>query len=212
MADVDADVADALSEIVRAVEAEGLRYDVPDGVVVLAWDTESTGLGGVVVQLGVVGLDVHRRELMAVSRMFQPLEGHPMDRRARLVHGISTDDQRRLGEPVRACLAAFCVLAEEARSKGIPLVAHNASFDQRMLSNTARAVSFTMPDIASECTMRLGKRVAAERFGSRKAPRNAELYEMLVGSVPSGTSLHDAVADARLTAHSFAAGREQNLW
>lgn len=210
---MDAAVLDVVRGLCEEVEAQALRFQLPDGAAVVAWDTETTGLQGVVVQLGVVVLDAERVELAAQSRLFAPLPGFPIEPTAFRVHKISQSRQEREGEPVASCLRAFAALADCARRRGVPLVAHNAAFDKRMLRNTATAAQCAVSVPDTECTMQLGKRVYRGPDGRCKRPRNRDLYELLVGdAAPEEAQLHDAVADARLTAHSFLEGRARGLW
>lgn len=214
-ADIHPEVVAAVDALCCSVETAALRYEVPLNAAAIAWDTETTGLNGVVVQLGVVCVDVDGVELFATSRMLAPIPGHPIEGGAYAVHGISEDAQRARGEPVRKSVEAFVDLARAARKREVALVAHNASFDRRMLRNTARAAGMADAEVEaveSECTMLLGKRVSQARRGTNKRPKNSELYEMLVGPVPDAACLHDAVEDARLTARSFMAGRAQGFW
>lgn len=209
--DIHPDVFATVDDLCSKVETEELRYEIPPNAAVIAWDTETTDLHGVVVQLGVVCVDAYGVELYATSRMFAPIPGHPIRGDAYAVHGISEDMQRTQGEPVCKSIEAFVELTRSAKTRNVTLVAHNASFDRRMLQNTARAVGMTS-DVESECTMLLGKRVSQVRRGTNKRPKNSELYEMLVGPIPKSARLHDAVEDARLTARSFVAGRAQGFW
>lgn len=215
---VEGDVVQALNDICERVQSEALAYQLDDRAAVVAWDTETTGLNGVVVQIGTVVLDRGGSELLAHSRMLAPLPNWPISDGAFCVHGITSAKQRAEGEPVKEALEAFAELAELARARGVPLVAHNAAFDKRMLRNTAREAGLEaesvqrIEGIESLCTMTLGKRVMEHRTGRKKRPRNQELFELLVGSLPTGTHLHDATEDARLTAHSYLSGRREGFW
>ena len=211
-AGVPRDVLETVRCLCDDVETRALAYELPERAAVVAWDTETTGLRGVVVQLGVVVLDEERNELSAHARMFAPLVEFPIEAGAFAVHKISRARQEAEGEPVPKCLAAFERLARVARERNVPMVAHNAAFDQRMLRCTAQAVGRPAPDVDSACTMLLGKRACVDERGKAKRPKNRELYERLVGEAPDEERLHDAVEDARLTAHSFLAGRSRGLW
>ena len=56
---------------------------------------------------------------------------------------------------------------------------------------------------------RLGLR---NRRGALKPPKNAELYAHLVGIELDDATLHDALADVRVTGASFFAGRAKRWW
>ena len=51
-----------------------------------------------------------------------------------------------------------------------------------------------------------------DKLGRVKAPKNVELHEALVGPIPEGTQLHDALADVRVTSASFVAGVREGWW
>jgi hypothetical protein len=63
------------------------------------------------------------------------------------------------------------------------------------------------------CTQRASRERSHKRDvrGRRKALTNAELYEALHGTPPTGR-LHDAMADVRVTLHSYLMGRRLNWW
>lgn len=208
------EVRDAVHRLCDDAETRALAYVLPPAAAVVAWDTETTGLNGVVVQLGVVVLDAARNELASSSRLLAPVTGFPIEPRALAVHKISRERQCWEGEPVAKCLRAFEHLVRTAKSRGVPVVAHNAAFDKRMLRNTARAVGYEPSEaVESLCTMMLGTLAVPHADGKRgKRLKNRELYERLVGEAPEDERLHDAVEDARLTAHSFLVGRDRGLW
>lgn len=206
------EVKRAVEDLCVEVETRALAYHLPEDAAVVAWDTETTGLQGVVVQLGVVVLDAHGREVGVDSRLFAPLPTFPMEPGAFAVHKISPKRQADEGEPVSKCLQAFGELAQSASFRGVPLVAHNAAFDKRMLRNTATAAGCAFPEITTLCTMNLGRTVYTDANGKKKRPKNRDLYNLLIGGAPEDAQLHDAVEDARLTAHSFLAGRRNGYW
>ena len=206
------EVEGAVLDLCDEVETRALAYSLPEDAVVVAWDTETTGLHGVIVQLGIVALDSTGREVAVDSRLFAPLQAFPIEPGAVAVHKITRERQAVEGEPVDKCLRAFFELAQTASRRRIPLVAHNAAFDKRMVHKTAKAIGLEPPEIESLCTMNLGRRVFTDEQGRKKNPKNRELYDFLIGGAPEDEFLHDAVEDARLTAQSFLTGRQRGLW
>lgn len=210
--DVDTAVIDTVNSLCEEVEVRAFRYDLPERVAVIAWDTETTGLNGVIVQLGVVMLDSERNEVFSNARILAPIPEFPIEEMAYHVHKITRHRQQVEGEPVLQCIRAFEELSRKARERRIPMVAHNASFDKRMLRNTAKAISRHVEEPETRCTMVLGKRLIKSSEGKRKCLKNKDVYERLIGEAPEESKLHDAVEDARLTAHSFLVGRARGMW
>lgn len=101
--------------------------------------------------------------------------------------------------------------------RGKKLVAHNASFDTRILRQTAEKHNFeawSLPVNDTFCTMQSAKAhcgLLSAKTQRRKAPSNAELYEFLSGNKPDGP-LHDAVFDVKVTAKSFVLGAQRGWW
>lgn len=210
---IDCEVKALVESLCATVEERCLRYALDmDRATVIAWDTETTSLNGVIVQIGVVALDENGDELLADSRIIAPIYGHAVEERALAVHGISDNRRVREGESATACIRAFGELVRLACEKSVPLVAHNSSFDERMLRNTCAAVGVDAPTFQGFCTMTNGRRAMRELRGTNKRPKNVELYEALCGMLPPDTPLHDAVADAKLTARSYIEGHRRGFW
>jgi len=51
-----------------------------------------------------------------------------------------------------------------------------------------------------------------DKRGRSKNPKNTELYCEIVGDLPSHIALHDALADALLTASSYYQGVQRGWW
>lgn len=103
--------------------------------------------------------------------------------------GISND-------MVRAAPPAAQVMAEAARFvQGVPLVAHNASFDQRFwAAELGRLGGTVRADHSFACTMLLSRRLYPQA-GSYRLGALASFH-----SLPSAGRAHRALADAEVTA------------
>ena len=186
---------------------------------VVAFDTETTGLRGVVVQAAWVKLDGCGREVDSCCVLLGPPPGHRVEPGALAVHGLSDELLAREGVSADALVAFVRRLRAEA-AIGARLVAHNKAFDVARLAETLRAHGLEDERPLAEeevlCTMR----TARERCGLRNAagrpryPKNAELYEILAGEPVEERfgRLHDALADARVTAHAYVHGRRVGWW
>ena len=131
-------------------------------------------------------------------------------------HGISAAQLRTHGVPAKPELAEFLALVAAADACGVRVVAHNASFDVRVLNITAirqglkpslRSASMlcTMHSATSHCGLR-------KRGGKQaKAPSNAELFLFLFGNRPV-VQLHRALPDCHVTLASYVAGRKRKWW
>lgn len=204
-----AEVAAWLSDLCARVETRALRFnlDLTDAAVV-AWDTESTSLVGVAVQLGVVVYDAVGNELAAESRLLAPLPGHEIEPRAEAVHGISNERLRREGEPAAVCIEAFNELTARCDARGVPVVAHNAPFDVRVMRRTAAAAGASFREFDAQCTLSLARRAHLP-----PPLKLQNVYESVTGrAVSADVQLHDACEDSRLCAALFCEGRRRSLW
>ena len=106
-------------------------------------------------------------------------------------------------------------MMREAKRRGCQVVAHNATFDVNRLNHTAD-VHHMLPIVHRKevlCTM-VGSTVYCNLKrvdGQPKVPTNEELYQFLFGEEVTGV-VHDALADARITAQSYIEGRERGWW
>ena len=182
------------------------------------FDTETTGLAArdVAVQVCVGFYDVRGRVLGFYNKLWKPPEGVPVSAGSVRVHGIT---ERRLAQDGldAACeLPRLMRIFTRMRERKRRIVAHNAAFDVRILRQTAAAHGYRGWDLElgdTFCTMS----AAAPRCGlvgkngRVRRPKNAELYEILVGTAPSG-ALHDAQVDVSVTARSFVEGSARGWW
>lgn len=212
-ADVDHASSDSDEEDEHVADEGNTVAEFPEvsRAAVIAWDTETTGLRGVVIQIGYCILDHEAEEIGSGEWLLAPIPGHPVEPRALSVHHITDERRAEEGKLPGECLEAFGRLVAAAASHGVPLVAHNAAFDLGRMKYTASVLPAPRSVESSLCTMKLGGRVMNKKRGTTKLPKNAELYECLFGKEPSGR-LHDAIADARITAHSYMEGKRQKFW
>jgi DNA polymerase III alpha subunit (gram-positive type) len=124
-------------------------------------------------------------------------------RKASDKHLIFKDTLRREGVHAQAELKRFAAIVGAAKRAGVRLVAHNKSFDVRLLNQTASAhgVEPFMATADVFCTYQHPK--------SKK--KNADLYKQLFNQDPPG-QLHRALADARITAAIHAEGSKLKWW
>lgn len=187
----------------------------------LIGDTETNG-GRVqfVIQIAFVLLDKDLNELSSYKKYLKlPPDNQYINPHAAKVHGITLNTLTREGvDPKEALTHFFKCVSDVKKNRDGKVIFHNAAFDSRSISATAEAIGYAtpFPFTASSCfcTMvnsksRLGLK---DKLNRLKPPKNTELHEALVGPVPEGTKLHDALADVRVTAASFAAGVRAGWW
>jgi DNA polymerase III epsilon subunit-like protein len=188
----------------------------------LVFDTETSGFGGCVLNLGWTLADEGGNELAAYDRLWGLPKGERIHSRAYKAHGISLGDLNRTGSgavhKVAPEVGEFFALVAAARAAGVRIVAHNASFDVSRLNHTAHrhrlhnASPLQSADML--CTMHgATKHCRLRTRGNRrlKAPRNEELYQFLFELAPPGR-LHRALADCRVTLASYVEGRKRRWW
>ena len=188
-------------------------------------DTETTGFGisDVVVQMAFAVFDADGRMLSSYNRIWRLPPRVTISRRAFKVHKISYGRVRREGlETAQQMRAVQSVLAQ-LQERGLPIVAHNAVFDARLLQQTAAAHGlrgFEWTLVASDlfCTMKRSRKIlnlpAKANPRHTKPPSNTELYRHLYKRRPGDAvgPLHDAINDCKLTALCFAAGQKRGWW
>ena len=183
----------------------------------LVFDTETSGFGGCVLNLGWVLASADGAELATYDRLWRLPKGERIHSKAFAAHGISSARLRQsdVVEP-KPELAEFFALVAAALASGVRVVAHNASFDVHHLNHTARIQK--LPSSLSSASMLCTMHSATKHCGLRKrgnkalkAPRNEELYTFLFKRKPTGR-LHSALPDCRVTLASFIEGRDRQWW
>ncbi len=115
------------------------------GTVIPSWltrvgvfDLETTGVDVTadrVVTAHVGVLDVHGREIAARDWLADP--GIDIPDGATAVHGITTEQARRLGRPAAEVVAQVVAALRSLLRQGVPVVAYNASYDFSLLAHEA---------------------------------------------------------------------------
>ena len=133
------------------------------------------------------------------------------------VHHITTSMLLRDGLDAKMELDEVNNILKNMIRRKKRIIAHNASFDMRILRQTAHQHKYTRWFLSSKdvfCTMQNSKalcKAISPKTGKIKSPSNSELYKKLSGNNPIGP-LHDAVFDVKITAKSFVLGVERGWW
>ena len=198
-----------------------VEKEVPDGADFLVWDTETSGIGAgdVVVQLAWAICSEGGEVLRKYDRLWKLPPRLKIGWGAFKVHGISASRVAARGYTAATEVRAFVTLVRAMRKRKLRVVAHNSSFDMRMLKQTALAhgVDDAGVDALEKCDFFCTRGAARDhcgmrnRAGRKRNPSNAELYTKLLGKAPEGR-LHDAFADIMVTAASYAAGKRRRWW
>ena len=189
-------------------------------------DTETTGFGckDVVLQFAFGIFDVDGRMLSSYNRIWSLPPRVTISKRAFKVHKISYRRLRREGLAAADQMRAVRSVLAQLQQRGLPIVAHNASFDARLLRQTATAhglvadAEWTLSASDLFCTMKRSRKIlnlpAKANPKLTKPPSNTELYRHLYKRRPGDAvgPLHDAINDCKLTALCFAAGQKRGWW
>ena len=139
-----------------------------------------------------------------------------VDAASSIIHGITTEQLFEQGVDPVLVLNAFGLARSTIRARGGRIVSHNAAFDCKMLSRVYSDYgiegAIQLCDVF--CTMRESTarcRLGPRRYNTYKWPRLGELADAL-GLEYDVTTLHGALADARLTARAYAAGETAGWW
>lgn len=192
------------------------------GDAIVIFDTETSGFGGVVIQLAFC---VVRRSdaasMCTYNRYWKLPPGKHIDARAEQVHKISEAFLIQNGYSAEAELCFFHdILKERAdmcTGDKFLLVAHNLKFDVAHIIRTAMAHG--RPELCPPhlfigrelCTMSASKMPCKNKLGHPKKPRNDEQYAFFFGVLPDCT-LHDALSDVFVTHKCYEEGRLRGWW
>jgi len=161
---------------------------------VICFDLETTGfsLEDCIIEIGAVEMiDGFRTGALFQSYVNTPRKIHP---KATKVHGL-TNEKLSTAPPIAFVLTSFLSWVGES-----PLVAHQASFDMRMLAYELQRLNLVekLADREVFCTMRYYQRT----YPSRSATLSDVVAHLGVKGVDYQTS-HTALADAEALSKIF---------
>ena len=151
------------------------------------------------------------------NKLWKLPSGTVLSRASVRVHKITAAKLEAEGSDALPELHVVHRIFSTMRRRGKKIVAHNASFDARILKQTAERHGFQEWDFKADdffCTMRSAKykcQLMSAKNNRIKAPTNAELYKFLTGLTADGP-LHDACYDTQCTATSFKFGCDRGWW
>lgn len=192
---------------------------------VLVWDVETNGLvrddlpddhptQPHIVQLAAILLDGGFRHLDTLDLIIRP-EGWRIPLTASRIHGITEERALAEGIPEAEALGRFMALAARAERR----VAHNASFDTRVLRIAltrllhawdVQPVFCTMEATRDLCCLPPTEAMVATGRTWHKSPRLAEAYEHLFERAMRGAA-HDALADCHACAEIYSELAQRGL-
>jgi len=199
--------------------AEAQKMPLCDVADFCVFDSETSGLSrdACVVQLAIGFFAADGRVLGWYNKLWQLPEGVHMGSAARAVHGITHSRLSAEGVPARYELGRVHHVFRRMKARRRRIVAHNASFDCRLLAQSARSHGFQGWDLSvadTLCTMQRSCarcKLVSRKTGKPKRPSNAELHTILTGAPPRG-ALHDAQVDVQCTARSYVEGKRRGWW
>lgn len=178
----------------------------------LFFDTETTGLprnwkASVedvdnwprMVQVAWIIYNRNGKEIESCNYIIKP-EGFIIPKESSLIHGITNKIADEKGEDLKKVLKSFEELVNEASA----LVAHNISFDEKIIG--AEFIRKEMINCLDQkekiCTMRKATNFCAlkGKYGN-KWPTLSELHQKLFGA--DFEDAHDAAIDIKITAKCF---------
>lgn len=188
----------------------------------LAFDTETTGLPDWrspsegahqphLVQLAMILMDADFTERASVSMIIKP-EGWTIPDDVAKIHGIDTDLATRFGVPEKQATNLFMAMSYGV---GATLIAHNASFDQRIMRIAMLRAGRTKEWLDANplqdiCTMKMAlpilnlpptPKMLAAGFNKPKQPNLTECIHHFFGETLEGA--HDALVDVRACLRVF---------
>lgn len=188
---------------------------IPEETAFIVWDTETTGLGksDCIVQLAAAFFAADGTCLWLYDRLWKLPEGLRIGERAKEVHGITEQDVFACGWAAEAELCRVAEWFRRATAAGIPIVAFNSRFDERMLRQTACAhgcTTFDVSPVEFSCLMLASRPHSNLRTasGRRKGFKNSELFVHFFKEEPD-VQLHDAAGDIAVTAACYVNARDK---
>jgi len=193
----------------------GTPSGIPEGTAFVVWDTETTGLGrsDCIVQLAATCCAPDGTCLALYNQLWRIPAGMRINSRAKAVHGITEDDLSAHGCDATVELERVVKWFKQATATGIPVVAFNSGFDERMLVQTARAhncSAFDMSAVTFLCLMAASRPHSKLRTasGRSKGFKNSELFVHFFETEPA-VQLHDAAGDIAVTAACYVNAHEK---
>lgn len=183
------------------------------------FDTETSGLSArdCVVQFALGFYDQNGTQLGFYDRLWKLPSDVQISNGSFKVHKISMQRLMEEGCDTATEIEKVLRYMQKMRERQKRIIAHNASFDLRMLAQTAKSWGKSW-DISAEdlfCTMKSSKAhcgLTSTKTGKPKAPSNTELYELLTGEKVATEGLHNALFDISLTSTSFFQGAKRGWW
>lgn len=171
----------------------------------LFFDTETTGLPNYrlpvdhedqpyICQIGAILTDMDGKVKQELNSIIKP-EGWVITKETSDIHGITQEDAENYGIPLKSALEIFCLMMDSSKV----MVAHNISFDERMMNRVGVKISgekfCTMSNSRNIVKASLTEKQVACGFGGYKNPNLQETYTHFFGKPFEGA--HDAMADVR---------------
>lgn len=181
------------------------------------FDTETTGTSSkdVVIQMCILMYDKNGTLQHTYNELWRMPDDVNMNPMAEATHHISKQTLEEKGIEAEHELKNLIHVFHTLLRHNIPLVAHNATFDNRLLKQTSEKNCIEWPFDASQffCTQKSSRQFvkAKDKLGRIKAPSNIELYMHFEDMPPSG-DLHDAFVDCTVTARGFMNGSRAGWW
>lgn len=134
----------------------------------------------------------------SLSMLFRPPSGFGhFDRGNIAVHGITEDDVAD-APPWIDALPELLLFTD-----GLPLIAHNASFDMGVLKEASKVVDFDLPNLSYACSLKMARKT----YSLESYRLNAVAYAIGHEEFQHHDALADADACARIVMHM--AGRHE---
>lgn len=185
---------------------------------VCVFDTETSGLSkkDCAIQMALGFYDENGAPLGFYDRLWQLPDGMQVSQGSFRIHNISTERLQKEGYQTAPEIRRVMKYMLRMRERGKVIVAHNATFDCRMLAQTAErnGENCNIFDKHVFCTMKASKLhcgLKSLKTGRAKAPSNSELYEILTGG-PAVGELHNALFDLKVTSTSYFQGAKRGWW